>query len=388
MQRHLFPLNPAPPRRWRRRSARLRARGARFPSITRSVAQSLLWAGLASLASLTLVSCGANQPSEQESAPVGRLQVEIGGEDLPYPQWRTLHLRWQATTALPTAPSNEKPRSSKASSQAPEAEPQPRIFVHLVDPEGELSRTFDQDLDEPWRPGASGRLEVPIHHSALAPPLAPGDYQLTVGLYRIGGDGLPDRRFPLEVDLESSSRSAARTGADRPDPDSPSPRAEDATTALVEIGTFEYSVARLAVEPVSAEAPSFSFGQGWEPTPPREELQERQPADRQSPGARRILEDAKLDVLNLEVPGSLLLRIEIPPLAEDLPKPDRPWLELTGDCSQAQRAIRQPGVHRLLLPIYPTGGEPRCRLDFFPHPIVAEHAPPQLQTLGWAPAQL
>ena len=59
----------------------------------------------------------------------------------------------------------------------------PTVFVHLIDRPNHVLRTFDHDLPGPWMVGVTRRDEFDLYLSALGPPLAPGSYTLTAGLY-------------------------------------------------------------------------------------------------------------------------------------------------------------------------------------------------------------
>lgn len=71
------------------------------------------------------------------------------------------------------------------------------VFVHLLDDQGRLLRTFDHPLPFEWTPGESQTYEVDLWQSALGAPLDPGTYDLTLGLYDEGG-----HRWALDVEAE------------------------------------------------------------------------------------------------------------------------------------------------------------------------------------------
>ena len=123
-------------------------------------------ASLLATTALLLSACGGG-----ESAPVASLAVEPLSVDLPFPQSARLHFRWTPQVARGEMGEN------------------PIVFVHLIDSEGEMVRTFDHPLHMgDWAVGSESDYEVEIYQSDLAPGLDPGVYQLTAGLYDLGGE--------------------------------------------------------------------------------------------------------------------------------------------------------------------------------------------------------
>jgi hypothetical protein len=132
---------------------------------------------LALVASAALAGCGG------ESGPVARVSVEPDAVELAYPATARLTTSWEMTVPL-------------------DAEGRPVVFVHLIGAEGEVDRTFDFPLTVEWRPGETATVPVPLWQSALGPPLAPGSYRLTLGLY----DSAAGRRWPLATAGEEVAR--------------------------------------------------------------------------------------------------------------------------------------------------------------------------------------
>jgi hypothetical protein len=126
------------------------------------------------LAAGSLLACGPGTPEE----PVARVRVESAEVSLPYPQEATLETVWRPEAPLPVAGSEL------------------RIFVHLLDREGAILRTFDHAFPGPWTRGRAVRDSVKLWQSALAPALPPGRYRLTLGLVERGGR----RRWPLAIE--------------------------------------------------------------------------------------------------------------------------------------------------------------------------------------------
>lgn len=111
--------------------------------------------------SVWLVLLGGCSESKE---PVGKLTVSPPNLTLGYPGFTPLELDFEMTAPL-------------------DSQGTPIVFVHVIDEPGEVMRTFDHPLPGAWTTGGRLSYEIDLHQSALAPPLAPGDYDLTVGLY-------------------------------------------------------------------------------------------------------------------------------------------------------------------------------------------------------------
>lgn len=161
------------------------------------------------MASLTLlVLLGA---CEKAPPPVAEVQLATDQIRLPYPGFDELQMTWRLLEPLG------------------ETLGEPQAFVHLLDGDGDVVRTFDQILPFDWQPGESRSLEIMAYQSALAPPLAAGTYGLSVGLYDLSG-----KRWPLRT-----------TGR--------------------EVDDHEYEIAEVEVDGDAAEVPMFYFSSGWQP---------------------------------------------------------------------------------------------------------------------------
>src|SRR5258708_1346167 len=77
------------------------------------------------------------------------------------------------------------PRAAGAGGE--ESRSEPLVFLHLLGPKGQVLRTFDHPFPQHWVAGTPVSYDVKLYQSALAPPLDPGKYRLTVGLYDQGG---------------------------------------------------------------------------------------------------------------------------------------------------------------------------------------------------------
>lgn len=262
--------------------------------------------------------------------PVARLVAVERQLDLPHGRMVPFQLRWEAARALP-------------------AGVRPVAFVHLLDAQGNVVRTFDHGLVGRWAPGERLVDRVRLYHSAIGPALPAGDYRLTVGLY----DGAK-KRFPLRVEGE-------------------------------EVRRQEYAMAQVRVPEVSSSAPAFAFSPEW---------QEPEPGtDRQSVARRWLTGDGSLEARGLPADARLwmLLRIPFvePPLRMMLePGATQAMVRLVADCGARFSAdVTGEGFHELAVPV--KSAEP-CRVAFDTNYAVVEMGTGRrlslgLDQLGWEP---
>lgn len=118
-------------------------------------------ARVAALAVALLAAAGCGEPAE----PVARVRAESAELSLPYPQATEVTLSWQVLAPVEAAGGR------------------PTVFVHLLDDEGAVVRTFDHPFPRDWQPGAEVSYPLTVHQSMLGPPLPQGTYRLTLGLY-------------------------------------------------------------------------------------------------------------------------------------------------------------------------------------------------------------
>ncbi len=243
-----------------------------------------------------------------ERTPVAHVGVEPAALTLPYPGSSRLDLTWEPASPLG------------------EVEGEPRVFVHLVDGDGRVARTFDHPLPDGWEAGARIVDPVVLYQSALGPPLAAGEYGLTLGLYDPSG-----RRWPLAVDGE-------------------------------DVGRLEYRVARVTVRPPGeATFPELLFAGGWQGLRPG--------SDRQILGRRGVLGDARVVVGRAEAPARLVLHLEVAPppagshlqLAADAAEPG---VRVTSDCDGSEHLLVGDGAHRVAVAV-PAGD--RCEVRLVPN---------------------
>jgi hypothetical protein len=267
-------------------------------------------------------------------APVGRLDVQPRALTLPSAEAVVLHLTWTPTAAL-------GPDGST-----------PTVFVHLLDGAGKLLRTYDHPFPQAWSEGSTVNDEVQVYQSALAPPLAPGTYHLSVGLYQ------GDRRFALE-------------GMGEP------------------VGKSEYLAATVDV-PATSDAPKFSYSDDWLPVDSG--------TDRQVL-ARRWLAVAAgtVKVEDVHQPGTLWMQLYIPPgntgdekLTLDPGAAGVPAVMVRGTCGPGETSISGTGEHVVEMPVNNAAGAGPCTVSLTPNFHIETSGEPKvrsvsLQNLAWLP---
>jgi hypothetical protein len=183
------------------------------------------------------------------SDPVGSVSLDPNIVHLGYPQSVAVRFRWRPVREL------DRRHGS------------PVVFVHLLDRTGQTStllRTFDHPLPKPWTAGQPQDDEIDIYQSALADPLPPGRYILSLGLY----DDSWGYRWPLTTGPEVARR--------------------------------EYSAASVEVSGPDPSAPKFSFVGDWQPI--------EAVATRQVLAHRCLAGPATLSVGEIRAPGILRLQ--------------------------------------------------------------------------------
>lgn len=285
------------------------------------------------LLALALVpACGGSPP------PVAGLEVELGRSELPHRGFVSLRLVWRPREAL-----------------APEGSL--RVFVHLIDDESSVARTFDHDWHGSWRPGDRVDYSIRLHQSALAPPLAPGAYGITVGLYDEAG-----QRWPLATRGEPVAR-------------------------------YEYRVADVTVPPEAGDAPIFQFSPEW--------LDVEAGRDLQVLARRWLSGPGHLRAAGIEGPGELWLRLW-------LPEPGNQQQLVLGEGARQQGAVIRSecggvevrlagrGEHDVLLPLGPpavevAGEAGACAVRIEPNFYLREldslaRRTLSVEVLAWAPS--
>jgi len=279
---------------------------------------------------LALVGCESSEP------PVAGLQVEPEQLRLPFPGVIDLELSWAMELPLDGL------------------QGRPLVFVHLVDEQGDVLRTFDHSLDFEWQPGQRQQYVIRLHQSALAPPVEPGTYGLTMGLYDSA-----DQRWPLRVDGK-------------------------------QVGRNEYRVAEVEVGGASQESPMFFFSPAWLPLESGLDAQVV---------ARRWLGDAEGTIRVTECPksGRIWMLIRIP---SDEPGVSRvalddeastPEVRITSTCGLEEICISGPGFHEIEISLQEADKEllEECELRLEPNFHLLEedsltNRSMALEVLAWA----
>ncbi len=234
----------------------------------------------------------------------------------------------------------------------PEGAGTPIVFLHLNDEPGSVARTFDHTLAAPWKPGRTIRHVVRVYQSALAEPLEPGLYSLTVGLY--------DRylgRYRL-------------------------------ATSDAEVARGEYKVGDVEVPAPEAEIPHLRFSENWLPA---EAGADRQILVRRALGAGG---PGRLQVGPLQGPGRLYLAFEIPFGAAgtrlDLAAGEtEPRLGIVSDCGGERIELAGGGRHDVDLFVPPAAIPWHCDLEIAPNFRLqsrerAEASSARLQIVAWS----
>jgi hypothetical protein len=275
-----------------------------------------------------LFGCGEEPP------PVASVEVAPKTLRLGYPELHTIHVSWQ-----PTAPLEGFSGT-------------PTVFVHLLDDNEKVVRTFDHPFPGRWREGAAASYDVKLYQSALAAPLAGGRYTLTLGL---AGEG--KQRWTLD-------------GLGEP------------------VARREYQVAQVEVPPPPANrksGPRFNFSEQWLPPEPG--------SDRQLLARRWLTGAGGMRVAGLRRPGNvwLVLRIPAPDVAGKLNVQEGsgiPAVRIEGSCGDFEASFSGPGVHEVEMPVLDPPKSGQCRLVLSPN--FSFGSPPRsvsLENAAWAPAE-
>lgn len=239
--------------------------------------------------------------------PVARLAASPAAVSLAYPEAAEIELAWQPLVPLG------------------EVDGELRVFIHLLDDEGEIARTFDHRYPFAWEVGRPHQHRLDLYQSVLGPPLPAGEYGLTAGLY--DGSG---RRWALETTAE-------------------------------EVRRREYRLATVQVEePTAPTRPELGFAGGWLPLEPG--------ADRQILGRRWVTGDAAIDVDTAAGAARelvLSLAILAPPPGVELRLDEgagQPAVRVTSDCDGGSHHLAGIGSHEIAVTV-PAGAACRVVLD-------------------------
>lgn len=280
-----------------------------------------------SLAAGLFAGCGGQQ------TPVAQVTIEPRQVSLPFAQVRPLRFTWTPSQAL-------------------EGEA-PTVFVHLLDTDGKVVRTFDHPFPQRWRESTPVSYEVDLYQSAMAPPLPAGKYRLTLGLYDKEG-----KRWALD-------------GLGEP-------------TA----GRNEYDGATVEV-PAGDPKPRFAFSANWLPIEPG--------GDRQVLARRSMVSRSAVRLVDQTGPGTLWMVLRIPPV--DLPDTrlvldpgaTAPSVLVVGNCGGTETNLTGPGTHEVEMSMDAPPPNGFCRVllssNFLLEPTtaVARKRSVSLENIAWVP---
>lgn len=278
-----------------------------------------LAAALAIAGTVLICGCGSEPPR-----PVGRLAVTPSEVSLAHAGSARLSAEWTMTAPL----SGEGDAAAEG--------PRPRVFVHLLDAEGQILRTFDHALAFPWRAGETSESPIELWQSALAPPLPPGEYRLTVGLY----------------DPETGSRWSLETGEKGRAP---------------EVDEGEYAVARVRVPP-AVPGVEVSYEGSWWPG--------EAGADRQVLARRWLRKDGSLALADLPPAARLVLGLRVP----EPGKGERRVLDegaggvrlrVSSPCAAEGAVVEGAGDHQVALDLRPPE-DGRCTVRLEPSFVIVD----------------
>lgn len=255
-----------------------------------------------SLTALLAGGCGG--PAE----PVARLSVEPQVLTLPYPGTAEVQLSFEPL------PGGEAPS---------------HVFVHLLDANGQVVRTFDH----PYPGNADEAMSYPVRlwQSALALPLPAGSYRLSVGVW----EPESGNRRPLEV-------------------------AEGE-----EIDGGEYAVATVEVTAPPAGAPAVRYQGDW--------LDAQTGGDLQVPVQRWLGEGGAFTLSPLAGPVTLRLLLSMPRLDPGQHRlvldegVEAPLLVVSSDCAEGVQEIREQGQHEVVLALDPGPEATSCTVRLAPN---------------------
>jgi len=295
----------------------------------RASASILAWALAAGLAGVG--GCG-----EGDGEPVARLAAEPMRLELPYGSYAELDLDW------------------RVSAEPEEAAEPLRVFLHLLDADGDLARTFDHDVSGAWSAGREWRYTTRLYQSLLSPPLPPGAYALTGGLYDAEG-----RRWPVATESER-------------------------------VGRDEYRLATVEVPSRGIELPEVEFTGGWSPT--------LAGADRQVVAFRWLSGDGAIGLRELSERGTLWLGLRVPPEGGTLRRrmigeaaeggDGVPRVRIAAGCSGFEAQVSGEGRHDVAVPL--TSADGSCEVVLEPNYVL--DSPDEagrsllLEVLTWNPA--
>jgi hypothetical protein len=266
-----------------------------------SIQKTLLPSSL--VASLVAVSLAAGCGGGKQT-PVAHVEVEPSLVRLPFGQARTVRLIW-----TPSAPLEGET---------------PTVFVHLLDSQQKVARTFDHPFPQRWREGGPVTDDFKVYQSALAAPLPAGKYQVMVGLY--GRDG---KRWALD-------------GLGEP------------------VGKNEYKGFQIEV-PAQEPGPKLTFSPTWLPVDAG--------GDRQVVARRWMADRGDIRVTDQPGPGVVWLVVQIPPMGKSDytlaldPGASNPSVLVQANCGGGETNFSGPGIHEAEVALDSPPPDAPCRVQ-------------------------
>lgn len=290
------------------------------------------------LPALVLFVLFAANGCERSAPPVAELSVQPADVRLAFPQTVPLDFEWKIGAPLEGL------------------EGKPRVFLHLLDKDGEVIRTFDHPVPFDWRPGSTESYSWSLEQSALVPALEEGSYGLTVGLYDSA-----ENRWPLSVTGE-------------------------------QVADAEYQVATVTATREESGFPRFYFSASWLPV--------EGGTDRQVLGRRWLSEDGVLRLGEITAPGTVRLLVGIPSdeaIAQEVVlegEAGEPATTIGSSCGDSQVTVAGSGSHWVEIPIgadvdgvMPSECEISIDSNFYLLSLESlERRTVALESVAWAPA--
>ncbi|MFY9823149.1 MAG: hypothetical protein WAM82_17330 [Thermoanaerobaculia bacterium] len=283
------------------------------------------------VASLIAVSLAAGCSGGKQT-PVAHVAVESGLVRLPFGQARTVRLTWTPS--------------------APLAGETPTVFVHLLDSQQKMVRTFDHPFPQRWREGAPVTDDFKVYQSALAPPLPAGKYQVVLGLY-----GRERKRWALD-------------GLGEP------------------VGKDEYKGFQIEV-PAQDSSPKLTFSPTWLPV--------EAGGDRQVVARRWMADRGDIRVADQTGPGVVWLVVQIPPMGKSDyslaldPGASAPSVLVQGNCGGGETNLSGPGIHEVEVALDSPPPDAPCRVQLSANyfiqsrTTVGRKRSASLENIAWIP---
>ncbi len=181
----------------------------------------------------------------------------------------------------------------------------------------QIAQTFDHLFPGSWEPGRTIQDDFDLFQSALAPPLEPGRYELSFGLY--------DDEWGYRWSLETPGR---------------------------RLGRREYALATVTVPAEPTPGSLFEFTGAWS-----------SPAaggSKQTPMRRTLQGDGTILVRGAPSAGIVRLGVAVPGSFAGPGEATRP--AMASACTTPRTEALEPGFHWLSVPVAPGGGP--CEIHF------------------------